>query len=196
MPRWVDTRQGDEEEMEEESTSEEEDDDVEEEVEEEEDEAEEENDADQDDRTASNAQAGPSGQREKITISLGKKGLVCHVGALHPLCCPVQGVALMYLHARIVLRMSEAYIRLSISAPHNKVCDFLQVCGKKGHCAGFVGSVYHDCPFKPCYLCKQSGHTTMTCPFRIAPEHGCRQASGICSDGMLAFVRQRELSGR
>ncbi|KAK9908379.1 hypothetical protein WJX75_006998 [Coccomyxa subellipsoidea] len=134
--------------MEEESTSEEEDDDVEEEVEEEEDEAEEENDADQDDRTASNAQAGPSGQREKITISLGKKGLVCHV------------------------------------------------CGKKGHCAGFVGSVYHDCPFKPCYLCKQSGHTTMTCPFRIAPEHGCRQASGICSDGMLAFVRQRELSGR
>ena len=107
MPRWVDTRQGDEEEMEEESTSEEEDDDVEEEVEEEEeDEAEEENgeaNADQDDRTASNAQAGPSGQREKITISLGKKGLVCHVGALHLLCCPVQGVALMYLHARVVL---------------------------------------------------------------------------------------------
>ena len=24
----------------------------------------------------------------------------------------------------------------------------LQVCGKKGHCAGFVGSVYHDCPYK------------------------------------------------
>ena len=26
--------------------------------------------------------------------------------------------------------------------------DALQVCGKRGHCAGFVGSVYHDCPFK------------------------------------------------
>ena len=24
----------------------------------------------------------------------------------------------------------------------------LQVCGKRGHCAGFVGSIYHDCPFK------------------------------------------------
>ena len=85
MPRWVDTRQGDEEDVEEESTSEEEDDDVEEQAEEESDEAEEDigdTDADQDDRTASNAQAGPSGQREKITISLGKKGLVCHVGAL------------------------------------------------------------------------------------------------------------------
>lgn len=72
----------------------------------------------------------------------------------------------------------------------------VQVCGKRGHCAGFVGSVYHDCPFKPCYLCKQSGHTTMTCPFRIAPEHGCRQASGLCSDSLLACIRSRERDGR
>ncbi|CAL8469557.1 g9098 [Coccomyxa elongata] len=152
MPRWVDTREGGEEEVDDESTSEEEDDEeiedqaVEEDVDVEEEDGE--GNVDQNDRAASNAQAGPSGQRGKISISLGKKGLVCHV------------------------------------------------CGKKGHCAGFVGSVYHDCPFKPCYLCKQAGHTTMTCPFRIAPEHGCRQATGICSDGMLACVRQRELSGR
>ncbi len=72
----MDTRQEDEEEAEEASTSEEEDEDVEEEAGDEDGEA----DADQNDRTASNAQAGPSGQREKITISLGKKGLVCHVG--------------------------------------------------------------------------------------------------------------------
>jgi hypothetical protein len=36
----------------------------------------------------------------------------------------------------------------------------------------------------------------MTCPFRIAPEHGCREASGLCSDGLLACIRQRERDGR
>lgn len=85
---------------------------------------------------------------------------------------------------------------LDVISPLNDIPCAWQVCGKRGHCAGFVGSVYHDCPFKPCYLCKQSGHTTMTCPFRIAPEHGCRQASGLCSDSLLACIRGRERDGR
>ena len=72
----------------------------------------------------------------------------------------------------------------------------LQVCRQKGHCAGFVGSVYQDCPNKPCYLCKQPGHTTMTCPYRIAPEHGCTQAASISGDTLLRAVQRRELSGR
>ena len=42
-----------------------------------------------------------------------------------------------------------------------------KVCGQSGHAAGFVGAVYLDCPVFACYLCKQSGHTTMTCPHRI-----------------------------
>ncbi|KAK9811590.1 hypothetical protein WJX72_006636 [[Myrmecia] bisecta] len=70
------------------------------------------------------------------------------------------------------------------------------VCGKPGHNAGFVGSVYLDCPNRPCYLCKRSGHTTMTCPYRIAPEHGCVQASSVSSDGVLGLVRKREQDGR
>ncbi len=84
MPRWVDTREVDEEEVDDESTSEEEDEEeieedraVEEDVDVEEEDGE--GNVDQNDRAASNAQAGPSGQRGKISISLGKKGLVCHV---------------------------------------------------------------------------------------------------------------------
>ena len=49
---------------------------------------------------------------------------------------------------------------------------------------------------QPCYLCKQTGHTTMTCPYRIAPEHGCAQAANLSSDSLLATVLQREHSGR
>lgn len=51
----------------------------------------------------------------------------------------------------------------------NIVCH---VCGKAGHNAGFIGSIYVDCPNKPCYLCKRVGHTTQTCPFRVQPHHG------------------------
>ena len=48
----------------------------------------------------------------------------------------------------------------------NAVC---KVCGKAGHAAGFVGATYLDCPLFACYLCKQLGHTTATCPHRILP---------------------------
>lgn len=68
-----------------------------------------------------------------------------------------------------------------------------QVCGKKGHCAGFIGARYFDCPNKPCYLCGQSGHSTMTCPFRIDPGHGCSAAPGSNpTDGVQWEVLRRE----
>ncbi|KAK9840258.1 hypothetical protein WJX74_006309 [Apatococcus lobatus] len=70
------------------------------------------------------------------------------------------------------------------------------VCGKPGHCAGFVGAAYMDCPNKPCYLCKNTGHTTMTCPYRVAPEHGVKQSNSVSSDGILATLRNREQDGR
>ena len=56
--------------------------------------------------------------------------------------------------------------------------------------------MYQDCPNKPCYLCKKPGHTTMTCPYRIAPEHGCTQAASISGDTLLKAVQRRELNGR
>lgn len=78
MPRWVDARDGEEEEAEDESTSEEEDEgDVEEQADD--DEEDEQEAADANDRILSNAGAGPSGQRQKISIPLGRKDLVCHV---------------------------------------------------------------------------------------------------------------------
>ncbi|EFJ49678.1 hypothetical protein VOLCADRAFT_117128, partial [Volvox carteri f. nagariensis] len=65
--------------------------------------------------------------------------------------------------------------RLTVSlSGKNEVC---KVCGKRGHKAGFVGATYLDCPNRPCYLCKGVGHTTATCPYRIAPGHGCTAAA-------------------
>lgn len=54
----------------------------------------------------------------------------------------------------------------------------LQVCGKRGHSAGFVGAKYVDCPNKPCYLCGKQGHSTMTCPFRQALLPGMQAGAG------------------
>jgi hypothetical protein len=70
------------------------------------------------------------------------------------------------------------------------------VCGKKGHRAGFVGSVYYDCPNRPCYLCKLVGHTTATCPYRIDPGHDCSSAPTSQSANTASVVRERELDGR
>lgn len=72
----------------------------------------------------------------------------------------------------------------------------LQVCGQKGHKAGFVGATYLDCPNKPCYLCKQRGHTTATCPYRVAPGHGCTAAKGADGTGSaVQMIMQREQVG-
>lgn len=73
----------------------------------------------------------------------------------------------------------------------------VQVCGKFGHNAGFVGSVYFDCPNKPCYLCGEPGHSTLTCRYRVSPGHGCSQAFGVGAEGsLLRSLRHRERDGR
>jgi hypothetical protein len=71
------------------------------------------------------------------------------------------------------------------------------VCGQRGHKAGFVGAVYVDCPNKPCYLCKQPGHTTASCPHNMsinaaapaAPAAGGR--GGSASPAQLLLQREQ-----
>ena len=46
-----------------------------------------------------------------------------------------------------------------------------------------MGATYLDCPNKPCYLCKRPGHTTATCPYRIAPGQG-GAAAGAAAGGL------------
>ncbi|KAH9330599.1 hypothetical protein KI387_002707, partial [Taxus chinensis] len=67
------------------------------------------------------------------------------------------------------------------------------VCKQKGHEAGFKGATYIDCPKKPCFLCKQPGHTTMTCPHRIATEHGVAPAPRRYILGPFDFVYERQI---
>ncbi|MCO5570673.1 hypothetical protein L7F22_024400 [Adiantum nelumboides] len=79
---------------------------------------------------------------------------------------------------------------ITISLKLAKLC---KVCKANDHQAGFVGSVYVDCPNKPCFLCKQPGHTTATCPHRIASEHGVTPAPRRQSLGMIDFVHERQI---
>ncbi|CAN0912945.1 Protein DAMAGED DNA-BINDING 2 [Linum grandiflorum] len=71
-----------------------------------------------------------------------------------------------------------------------KVC---KVCKKPGHEAGFKGATYIDCPMKPCFLCKLPGHTTMSCPHRVAIEHGVVPAPRRSTRSPLDYVFQRQL---
>lgn len=68
-----------------------------------------------------------------------------------------------------VKKKEKAPITISLK----KVC---KVCKGTGHEAGFKGATYIDCPKKPCFLCKMPGHTTMTCPHRVATEIGVHPA--------------------
>jgi hypothetical protein len=45
-------------------------------------------------------------------------------------------------------------ISLSAAKAAAAVAGGCKVCGARDHTAGFQGSVYLDCPNKPCYLCK------------------------------------------
>ena len=63
-------------------------------------------------------------------------------------------------------------------------------------CAGFIGSVYQDCINKPCYLCKQPGHTTATCPHRIAPESVNMPPADSGKESLFAGLGRRLLDGR
>ncbi|KAL7247314.1 hypothetical protein ACSBR2_002266 [Camellia fascicularis] len=71
-----------------------------------------------------------------------------------------------------------------------KVC---KVCKRTGHEAGFKGATYIDCPMKPCFLCKTPGHTTMTCPHRIATEYGVIPAPHRHTHNSLDYVFERQL---
>ncbi|PON60433.1 Guanine nucleotide-binding protein, beta subunit [Trema orientale] len=83
-------------------------------------------------------------------------------------------------------RKGKAPICISLK----KVC---KVCKKAGHEAGFKGATYIDCPMKPCFLCKMPGHTTMTCPHRVATEYGVIPAPHKSSRNPLAYVFECQL---
>ncbi|KAJ6844536.1 putative protein DAMAGED DNA-BINDING 2 [Iris pallida] len=71
-----------------------------------------------------------------------------------------------------------------------KIC---KVCKGTGHQAGFQGATYIDCPMKPCYLCKKPGHTTMSCPHRVAMEHGVVPAPRRNNQTSMDYVFDRQL---
>ncbi|XP_010262841.1 PREDICTED: protein DAMAGED DNA-BINDING 2 [Nelumbo nucifera] len=71
-----------------------------------------------------------------------------------------------------------------------KVC---KVCKKAGHEAGFKGATYIDCPMKPCFLCKMPGHTTITCPHRVAMERGVIPAPRRNTGFPLDYIFERQL---
>ncbi|CAN6472593.1 unnamed protein product [Victoria cruziana] len=77
-----------------------------------------------------------------------------------------------------------------ISISLKKVC---KVCKGTGHEAGFRGATYIDCPRKPCFLCKQPGHTTTTCPYRVAPQHAAVPSPRRSSKRPLDYVFERQL---
>ena len=81
MPRWVDAREGDAEDEDDEPSSEDDEEEVDMDRAEEpaEQDVEDEEPDDTDERAQSGATAGPSGQKQKITIPLGNRKLVCHV---------------------------------------------------------------------------------------------------------------------
>ena len=58
-------------------------------------------------------------------------------------------------------RAPSGKIKLSLSASGAGKC---KACGSTAHVAGFVGSVYVDCPARNCYLCKKA-----RMPFPRAP---------------------------
>ncbi|KAL8144042.1 hypothetical protein V2J09_017074 [Rumex salicifolius] len=70
-----------------------------------------------------------------------------------------------------------------------KVC---KVCKRSGHQAGFQGATYIDCPMKPCFLCKMPGHTTLTCPHRVATEHGVFPAPQRDTRLLVDYVFKRQ----
>ncbi|KAL3649149.1 DNA damage-binding protein 2 [Castilleja foliolosa] len=83
--------------------------------------------------------------------------------------------------------------RKPITISLKKVC---KVCKKSGHEAGFKGATYIDCPMKPCFLCKMPGHTTVTCPHRVATEYGVAPASHKRTHSSVEYVFERQLKSR
>lgn len=88
---------------------------------------------------------------------------------------------------------SVAKKKTPITISLKKVC---KVCKRTGHEAGFKGATYIDCPMKPCFLCKMPGHTTMTCPHRVATEYGVVPAPRRNTHSSLDYVFHRQLRPR
>ncbi|XP_042015040.1 protein DAMAGED DNA-BINDING 2-like isoform X2 [Salvia splendens] len=80
--------------------------------------------------------------------------------------------------------------REPITISLKRVC---KVCKQSGHEAGFRGATYIDCPMKPCFLCKLPGHTTMTCPHKVATEFGVSPAPLKNSHNSLKYLFDRQL---
>lgn len=89
----------------------------------------------------------------------------------------------------MVMAKSKKRITISLATQGSVVCS---VCGQKGHTAGFRGAVYVDCPVKPCYLCKEAGHTAATCPYRMDPTLGVAQARGSQTRNLAVSLAARE----
>ncbi|CAK9164213.1 unnamed protein product [Ilex paraguariensis] len=89
-----------------------------------------------------------------------------------------------------VVSGSKKRERAPITISLKKVC---KVCKKTGHEAGFKGATYIDCPMKPCFLCKMPGHTTMTCPHRVATEYGVIPAPHKSTYNSLNYIFARQL---
>ncbi|XP_072996150.1 DNA damage-binding protein 2 isoform X1 [Typha latifolia] len=87
----------------------------------------------------------------------------------------------------------EKKMKVPITISLKKVC---KVCKGKGHEAGFKGAVYIDCPMKPCFLCKKPGHTTMTCPHRVAMEHGVVPAPTMNTKTSFGYIFKRQVQAR
>eukprot|EP00878_Enallax_costatus_P041646 GHUV01048478.1.p1 GENE.GHUV01048478.1~~GHUV01048478.1.p1 ORF type:complete len:146 (+),score=35.98 GHUV01048478.1:320-757(+) len=86
----------------------------------------------------------------------------------------------------------QGKIHVALNKQSELVCH---VCGHKGHKAGFVGATYLDCPNKPCYLCKEVGHTTATCPHRALPGAAAAAPASAAGSTTSQLLMQREQVG-
>ncbi|XP_068668565.1 protein DAMAGED DNA-BINDING 2 [Aristolochia californica] len=90
----------------------------------------------------------------------------------------------------MIVENAKKKAKIPITISLKKVC---KVCKGTGHEAGFKGATYIDCPKKPCFLCKTPGHTTMTCPHRVATEHGVIPAPRRNTQKPLDYIFERQL---
>ncbi|KAG0465230.1 hypothetical protein HPP92_019394 [Vanilla planifolia] len=58
------------------------------------------------------------------------------------------------------------------------------------------GCHLHRLPQKPCFLCKMPGHTTMSCPHRVALEHGVIPATRKNKQTPLDYVFERQVKSQ
>ncbi|CAN8253233.1 unnamed protein product [Cochlearia groenlandica] len=94
---------------------------------------------------------------------------------------------------KIELEKKKSKGKTPITIKLKNVC---KVCKQSGHEAGFKGATYIDCPMKPCFLCKLPGHTTMSCPHRVAIDQGILKNSHRNTKNHIDFVFKRQIHPR